>query len=60
MSVEADFALVNGGENMSRTKGSTNKEKPSDTFDMSADDRIKLLANLIVDRIIDEQSATKK
>lgn len=45
---------------MGRTKGATNKEKVSTTITMPVPDRINLLANIIIDILIEEQKQGKK
>ena len=43
---------------MSRTKGSANKNPPAvpDTVNFSTEERLELIASLIVDRILDDQA----
>ena len=47
---------------MARTKGSTNKVKVHlpDICALSSEQRIELLANLIIDRILDDQTHDQK
>jgi hypothetical protein len=47
---------------MARTKGAINKDKPTipEAFTMPASDRISLIANLIVDFLIEEQAQAKQ
>ena len=46
---------------MARPKGIRNKNSSlPDAFSLKTDERIKLLANLIVDRIMADQSKTKE
>lgn len=42
---------------MSRPKGSKNKPKPAvvETFSFTTEQRIKLVANLVVEKILDDQ-----
>ena len=44
--------------NMSRPKGSTNKNPPAvpDTVIFSTEERLELIANLIVERILEDQA----
>jgi hypothetical protein len=43
---------------MSRTKGSANKNPPAvpDTVNFSTEERLELIASLIVDRILEDQA----
>jgi len=41
---------------MGRVKGAKNKEKSPEIFSMTTDDRITLLANIIVDAIADKET----
>ncbi|QQR52522.1 hypothetical protein IPG36_00085 [bacterium] len=41
---------------VARTKGATNKEKPSAALNLSAEERVSLLANIILDIITEERA----